>query len=273
MRNVRAIVVFGVVLSALALSSCASVGGIVSGSIDAAASQSAERALEQRMSGWSDEMAFQMTYTRVFFLGGYGAGFDDFEEGQGATWRIVSTDEEEESSFIGERALLRRNDDGTSWWYLRFRSEEGEQEEYEYEARLDEDYTALEIYLRDPETGEVRHRVFDVEEQPEDTATDEEEWEDPDYEEEEVVFEEDLDDYRKERVTVTVGAGTYEADKLVRVYTDEETGDSAEYRWWLTDEVPGDVVLYEWESLSESGQLRGELIEVRSGYTTKFGAY
>ncbi|MGM0674539.1 MAG: hypothetical protein ACQETQ_07595 [Spirochaetota bacterium] len=272
MRNVGVIVVLGV-LSAFMLSSCVSVGGIVSESVGAAASQPAEQALEQRMSMWSDEMAFQMAYTQVFFLGGYGAGLDDFEEGEGATWSIVSTDGEEESSFIGERALLRRNDDGTSWWYLRFQSEEGDEQEYEYETRVDEDYTALEVYLRDPETGEIRHQVFDVDEQPQEASGEQDEWEDPDYDEEEVVFDEDWGEYREERVSVTVGAGTYEADKLVYDYTDEETGDSVEYRWWVTEEVPGQVVLYEWESLGDPGELQGELIEVREDYSAKFAEY
>lgn len=281
MKRVTVRAGFGIALLVLA-AGCASVDGIVSDAIGSAVTGTTERALERSMSQWTDQMAFQMTYMQVFFLGGYGAGFDDFEEGQGATWEITSTDGEEDSTFIGERALLRRNGDGTSWWYLRFDSEE-EDEEFEYEVLIDEEYDALEIYLKDPETGEVRHRVFEQEpegaeeaaaEDPEATGADEE-WEEPTYDDGEVVFDEDMSEYRRERVTVTVRAGTYETDLLVYEYTDEETGDSVEYRWWTTDEVPGDVVLYEWENTTEaeSGMLRGELIRVRSGYMTKFGAF
>jgi hypothetical protein len=244
MKRVAVRVALGIALVVLA-TGCALVDGIVSDAFGAAVTGTTERALERSMSQWTDQMAFQMTYMQVFFLGGYGAGFDDFEEGQGTAWEITSTDGEEDSSFIGERALLRRNGDGTSWWYLRFNSQE-EDEEFEYEVLIDEEYDALEIYLKDPETGEIRHRVF--EQDPE--GADEAAAEDPE-------------------------AGDADEEWEEPTYDDEETDDSVEYRWWTTDEVPGDVVLYEWENTTEaeSGMLRGELIWVRSGYTTKFGAF
>ncbi|MFP4374171.1 MAG: hypothetical protein ACLFPO_07560 [Spirochaetaceae bacterium] len=274
MKRTTVRVGLGIALVVLA-AGCTSVDGVVSDALGAAVTGTTEQALERSVSRWTDQTAFQMTYMQVFFLGGYGAGFDDFEEGQGATWEITSTDGEEDSSFIGERALLRRNEDGTSWWYLRFDSQEEEDEEFEYEVLVDEEYTALEIYLEDPETGEIRHREFEQDPEGADAADGDEEWEEPTYDDEEILFDEDMSEYRRERVTVTVEAGTYETDLLVYEYSEEETGDSVEYRWWTTEEVPGDVVLYEWEDTAEaeSGMLRGELIEVRSGYTTKFGAY
>ncbi|MFW5797182.1 MAG: hypothetical protein ACOCXE_01610 [Spirochaetota bacterium] len=244
---------------------CTTIEGAITETVGATSSRATERALADSMSGMTDEVTFHVAYMQVFFLGGYGDAQEDYEEGEGTTWEIETTEPGERSTSIGERALLRWNDDGSSWWYLRLEAADEEQE-FEYEVRVNEDYQAEEVYLKDPETGEIRHRVFDVE--------DADDWESPDPEEEEEVFTDgDLGEYRQDRVTVTVGAGTYDADRYVYEDGDDESGDEVEYRWWMAEEVPGNVVLYEWENLTESSMLRGELIAIGRDYTTKFGAY
>lgn len=255
----------------VALAGCGTFDDVVSDAFGAALGRQSEALLSGMMAGWTDAMMFQMTYIQVLLLGGYGTGLEQFNEGEGVVWEVVTTDAGERASFIAERALLRRNPDGTSWWYLAYRSEQdGEDVELEYEARLDSEYNALEIYFRDPETGRVRHHVF---EQPGVVAEDDDDWDDFDYDDDHVYWGEDLGQYHQERVSVTVGAGTFDANLTVYEYTDEETGERVESRWWITDAVPGELVLYEWEGTVQGDLVRGELMQVRRDYQTRFGAY
>ncbi|TVR29003.1 MAG: hypothetical protein EA404_15830 [Spirochaetaceae bacterium] len=264
-------VLFLVVVLVAVLMGCGSLDGVMSDAFGAALERPTEEFLGQMMAGWTDAMAFQMAYLQVFLLGGYGAGLEQFAEGEGVTWEVVSSDDRDSSTFIAERALLRNNADGTSWWYLAYRTEDnGDEVEMEYEARLNQEYHALEIYFRDPETGEIRHQVLD---QPEAATEDDEDWDDLEYDDDHVVWDEELGELRRERVRVTVGAGTFDAELLVYDFTDEETGERGEYRWWTTSEVPGELVLYEWEGVTEAGTVRGELMQVRRDYRTRFGAY
>ncbi|TVQ37419.1 MAG: hypothetical protein EA384_12270 [Spirochaetaceae bacterium] len=258
------------VIAVVALAGCGTFDAVVSDAFGAAMARPGEALLGRMMAGWTDAMAFQMAYLQVFLLGGYGAGLEEFAEGEGVTWEVVSGDDGDSARFIAERALLRRNPDGTMWWYLAYRSEDNGQEvELEYEARLDADYRALEIYFRDPETGDIHHRVLDQVELVDD---DDDDWDDLEYDDDHVVWDEEVGELRRERVRVTVGAGTFDADYLVYEFTDDETGERAEYRWWITDQIPGELVLYEWEG-TETGMVRGELMEVRRDYRTRFGAY
>ncbi len=240
---------------------CAGLDGVVGDVAGRAIGTAVEQRFTDMYAGYTDAMLFQLAYTQVFFLGGWGFGTDDFAEGEGATWRIESREADDTSVVTAERALLQRLDTGDSWWYLVYTPEDGEQ--LEYEILIDREMAAREMYMRDPETGEVRHHVFD---------RDDEDWEEDEALQEEgysteTVYVDEWEQYRQERVTVSVGAGTYEADLLVHSITDEETGETVEYRWWVTPDVPGDLVQYEFEHLQDGSILHGEMIEIRQNYT------
>lgn len=243
---------------------CTTLDSMVGNLAGQAIGSAVERRVAGMYAGYTDAMYFQLAYTQVFFLGGYGVGTEDFSEGEGATWRITSRDEGTTSSATAERALLQRLPNGDTWWYLAY-TPEGEKK-LEYEVLLDRERQAREMYLRDPDTGNVRHHVFDYEEMDEDEmAAGQEALEDEGYQTE-TVFVRDWEEYRRDRVTVRVGAGTFQADLLVYTITDEESGDAYEHRWWVTEEVPGDLVKYEYEDLTEGGILQGEMTAIRRDY-------
>jgi hypothetical protein len=248
----------------LAITGCAGLDGVVGDVAGRAVSSAVERRIEGMYAGFTDEMLFQLAYTQVFFLGGYGFGTDDFAEGEGATWRITSRDGSETSTATAERALLEWHANGDGWWYLLYTPEDGET--LEYEVLVDREMQAREMYMRDPETGEIRHHEFAYDEgDPEAMSESEEALQEEGYRTETVQVR-DWDDYRTERVTVRVGAGTFEADLLVHRITDEESGDTMEYRWWVTEDVPGDLVQYEFEDLKDGGVLHGEMVSIRRDY-------
>ena len=232
--------------------------------VDEAVSEAVEARMEEWLAGFTEPMLFQLAYTQVFHMGGFGVGVDDFAEGEGTVWEIRSTDADGDAGppITGERALLEHVDDGTSWWYLRY--ETPEQPPVEYEVRMDAAFQAHEMYIRDPETGDVRHHEFDHDaaEEQEREASEEELDEaglNTDY-----THLEDWGEYRQERVSVDVQAGTYDADLLVYVPPEEE-GDY-EFRWWVNPEIPGHLVQYHHEDLGEGGELMGELVEHRTDY-------
>jgi hypothetical protein len=268
-RRATVRVVGGVLFLTLGFTGCGTLDSVMSDAFGAALARPTEAMMGRLMSGWTDAMMFQLTYLQVFLLGGYGVGLEDFNEGEGVTWEVVSADGTDRSVFIAERALLRRNPDNTAWWYLGYQTtEDGKQVKLEYEARLDSEHRALEIYLRDPETGQIRHHVLD---QPD--AAPDEQWDELEYEDDHVVWDEDIEQLRRERVRITVRAGTFDTDYVVYEFVDEETGERAEYRWWSTDQVPGQLVQYEWVGTANDGTVRGELIEIRRDYRTRFNAY
>lgn len=248
----------------LAVTGCTALDGVVGDVAGRAVGSAVERRIEGMYAGFTDEMLFQLAYTQVFFLGGYGFGTDDFAEGEGATWRITSHEGSERSTVGAERALLERHANGDSWWYLVYTPEDGEK--LEYEVLVDRELQAREMYMRDPETGEIRRHEFAYEESDSAAVSESEEaLRDEGYRTETVQVR-DWDDYQRERVTVSVGAGTFQADLLVHRITDEQSGDTMEYRWWVTEEVPGDLVQYEFEDLKDGSLLQGELVSIRRDY-------
>jgi hypothetical protein len=246
--------------AALIASGCTSLDSVVGDLAGRAVGGAVERRIEGMYAGYTDSMLFQLAYIQAFYLGGYGFSTDNFAEGEGTTWRVDSRDGGETSTMTAERALLQRLDNGQSWWYLKYTAE-GEAP-LEYEFLIDQDMQAREMYLRDPETGQVRHHVFEYDESGEPTDGTIEE-DDP-YGE--TVYVQNWEEYRQDRVTIRVGAGTFETDLLVHTIVDEETGESIEYRWWVTETVPGDLVQYEFEDMEDGGTVRGELMEVRQNY-------
>ena len=247
----------------------------VRGTLNDAVSAAVEQEIGSLMAGYTDVMMYQLAYTQTFYLGGYGFDPDAFEEGQGATWNVESIDREEISSFTAERALLKRNEDGTMWWYLNFQAEE--MDPVEYEILLGPDLQAREMYIRDPESGDIRYHQF---------AYDEEELAEAEEGEESLAevgyqtnyyFSEDWDQFRQDTETVTIGTRSYNTELLYfnpaehEEYQDDLDEDqNYEFRWWVTDDVPGDLVKFEYKDLDQEGTLRGEMVDIRDDYTMRF---
>ncbi len=267
---------FFAVLLALGVTGCMVFEQSVRTAIDGAVSSAVEQELGARLAGYTDVMMYQIAYTQTFFLGGYGFPPDAFEEGQGATWRVESADRDEVSSFTAERALLKRNEDGSTWWYLNFDADDAEP--IEFEVLYAADLEAREMYVRNPDTREVRHHRFtyDTEEVAEAEEGDES-MEEFGYQTN-YFYAESWDQYRQERETVTTRAGTFETDLLfvssrdfeeLEEYEEDESYE-VEYRWWVSRDVPGELVRFEYRNLEREGILRGELIELRSDYRARF---
>ena len=242
-----------------------------------AISASVERQFEGWMAGYTDAMLYQLAYTQVFLLGGFGTNPDDFSVGEGSTWRIEAIGEEDDGGmFTAERALLSRDEAGNSWWYLKYTPDnhEGEDLSFEYEVLVDRDLQAREMYLRDNENQEIRHHVFDY------TAADIEEAEASEAALQEEgyattpIFLQNREQYHTEHVSVQVGSGLYDADLLVYTLEDPETNDAFEYRWWVSKDVPGELVKFEYGDMTQGGgMLRGELLDLRRDYTHRLASF
>lgn len=267
---------FAAALLALAATGCMVYEQSVRTAIDGAVSSAFEQELGARLAGYTDVMMYQLAYTQTFFLGGYGFAPDTFEEGQGATWRVESEDREQVSSFTAERALLKRNEDGSTWWFLKFDADDTDPLMFEvlYTANLE----AREMYVRDPDTREVRHHIFthDVDEVAEAEEGDES-LEEFGYQTN-YFHAESWDQYRQDRETITTRAGTFDTDLLFvstsdieeyEGYDEDDTYD-VEYRWWVSRDVPGELVRFEYRDLESEGTLRGELIEFSDDYRPRF---
>lgn len=189
----------------------------------------------------------------------------------GTVWRMTGVENGEKTVAESERALLERQSGGRSLWYIRVDiSGEGAEKnlELEYETWINEDNEVIEYAYRDPETDEVVHkelpegRKVDKTESPagRDKALDS--------------WEEDWEEWRQEvnvsSESFTVGAGTFETDRMSHEEHDEETGDRLRRVLWRTKEVPDHSVKFLYENIDEELRIEGELLSVKHDYRAKF---
>jgi len=271
----------------LVLSSCSSMVESI-GKLDSAVDRTKARANQAALDAvgvgaMEDAMVASMVYAQVFFAGGFAYGYEDFEEGEGVIWKLTSTDESGSESMEAERALLKRTADNNEWWLLSYSEPEGES--FLSEALLDPDYSIVKFRYMDPETEKIREWVPETDEEAAAEETqDEAEAEETAYAGEEALFRGDYENYIVGQETVRVGAGTYTADHVLiedtyTIYTDEEeTEENAEtyqviYEWWISDDVPGQIVKYEWQNVTEKISLKGELVSFKKGYTTQLESF
>lgn len=227
-----------------------------------------------------DGMIAALVYSQAFFAGGYAQGYEDFAEGEGVVWKVTVEDDEEPAesgSLEIERALLMRTADGNAWWLLRYKDEEGE--ELVSESLLNADYEILIFRYRDPETQKIREwKPESSEEESEAEGDDDEAAEVEGIEA--AYFDGDYRNHIVGTESICVPAGTYTADhvRIVDSYTVEDEDDESEayevrYEWWIDENVPGDLVKYEWTNETEKSVLRGELVELKRGYTTQLESF
>lgn len=240
----------------------------ISSAISGAVSAEVERGVSSMLAGYTDAMLYQLAYSQAFMVGGYGVELEDFAEGEGSTWKVESGDESESHSYTVERALLKKNEDGSSWWYFRYQPEEDE-ESIEYEMKMTANLDPMEMYVRDPETGNVEHRVFSHQEQEEELNEGEEEIEEAGFRTDSF-YVENWEDYREGEETFLVGDYTFNATVLHYEGTEEEGDEDVSVRWWLAEDAPGELLKYEMVNKSEGGKVMGEMTDLRRDYTPRF---
>ncbi len=267
------------VMLVLSLTGCAAITSTMDG-VTGAVNRTAENAVLSAtgIAALQDSMVAMIVYTSAFYAGGFMYGYDNFSEGEGVEWKVTSKSEEEESIVTIERALLKRLNDGTSWWQLSYRDEESE---FLSEALVGGDFDLLIFRYIDPDTDELREWVPEEEEESsvqEDSEEEEMDSELPDY------YDGSWESNIVGTERITVPAGTYSADHVLveedyeYYYVDEDGNEQTEmttlrYEWWISDSVPGNLVRYKWEDGSDDTSLTGELISHRKGYTTRLNSF
>ncbi len=263
---------FLVLILAGSLVGCISFDDLMSGSLLGKTEARMNQAMADAvgLGALEDSMIATIMYAQVFYAGGYGAGYEDFSEGEGVAWNITSRNDESESSVQVERALLKRNSDGTAWWFLRYKAEN--EEEFISEALVDDEYTLLKFRYYDAETDSVREWIPEQEESVESTEVEEETAEEVGF------YDGDFKNFSTGKVSVTVPAGSYSAEHFLieDTYvpeTEGEEGYEVRYEWWLADKVPGDIVKYSWENLTDDTAITGELTSNKTGYKTRLDSF
>lgn len=274
MRKVRNLAAAAIVLAiAAALSSCFSLPGIggfnpladLQSQVSARASAEVSSAVG--LTGMTRKMMFNVVYSQIFFIGGFGADFYDLAETQGTIWRIESRDEDGKVSAVeAERAFLKALPNGDRWWYLAWRAEG---ETWEFEALMDKNLMARKIRYFNADVKRVEEAKFD---DPA-TAKPNSETAPPEETPASGLDAKDLPKYVKGKETVKVGGGTYQTDRIEWSFVDEEEKVTYRYVWWVDPKAPGGLVKYEWTKSGSKESIKGELVSNKKGYTTKFSSY
>ena len=213
------------------------------------------------------QAAFSQVFASVFSVGGIYPDYSELEEGQGLVWKHRYEDESESLQYTTELALLKRLDNGDSWWYIAMTDDD---ELLEYEGLLDSQLRVKRI--RYAEDGQTEEYVFPV----------------PTSASEGTgslagfgglgglstlgmsFTMETLAEFAQGTETVSVPAGTWRATKALYEYGSSESLFS--YCWFYTGEVPGQLIKYD-HSRGGEFESSGELQAVRGGYRTQFGSY
>jgi len=190
----------------------------------------------------------QIMFSYAFSAGGMWPAEARHEPGEWTTYRVGATDGETALDTL-ERAFLKRTDDGNEWWRVRG-VQEGEA--WVYEALLDpEQETVVRMRGKDPEgeVGEV-------------PVTEETVYRPP-----QQLTEESVEGATEGTESVETPAGTFTARRVE--YTGATSGGTV--TWFLSDEVPGDVVQY--EGRRQGREWTSTLLDYGTDATTELDSY
>ncbi len=174
---------------------------------------------------------FYSLYWYSFYAGGFSFDDSNYREGEGSVWKLTSKNNPQDTLLV-EKALLKENSDGTKWWKVKY-SDNGDSIVFEF--MIDTDYRIVKLRFRDADTGKVQ------EYEPTDTDS-------VKYRKEDMrtFTDSDYSDMKTGTEKVKTPAGTFKADHLV--YTEE----GADYEWWITDNVPGNMVKFSWYNTDDT---------------------
>ena len=272
-NTISAISVAAVLITGMVIASCSQLQEAAYRGATAAVSNEVEQrvylGVSSLISGYTSDMLYQLAYTQAFMVGGYGAGFEDFEEGQGAVWRMETDDGENRVGFTTERALVQKGDDGTSWWYLSYQPDDDDA--IEYEIKFNRSMNPIEMYMRNPESGDVEHHVFRENEDAETVDGDYDELRDDGFQTAYFDFEE-WEQYREGTETLRVGSNSFDTTIPFYEGTEEEGDEHMNVRWWVTEDVPGQLIKYEMNDRNEGSRVTGEMLDFRSDYSIRFAS-
>ncbi|MDC7219979.1 MAG: hypothetical protein PQJ59_08570 [Spirochaetales bacterium] len=191
-------------------------------------------------------------YAQVFMAGGYMAEDHNFKEGEGVEFHVEVTTEGNKTTYTSQKALLKETAEG-NWWALS--SQDSEENLMEAEILMSEEMDILVMRYR-TEEGEIMEWI------PEQGEEIEEE-EDP----------EDLDysSLSKGWETITVMAGKFKAERFY--VEDDSEGTLSTQEWWMTEDVPGEMVKYIYTNQKEGSLAEGELKAITKGNVTQMDSY
>ncbi len=220
------------------------------------------------MTGMNRKMMFNTLYAQIFFMGGFGAGYYELEETQGTIWRLSATDSEGTvSSVEAERALLKNLPDGSSWWYLAWRSEG---EEWEFEALMDKDLLARKIRYYNEDVKRIQESEFKYSKEK---ADPEAETTPPEEAPASTLDFSDLQNYSKGKEKIKVSGKTFNCERIEWKYYNEEDKSTLTYTWWVDAAAAGGLIKYEWTLSNSKEMVKGELVSIEKGYKTKFKSF
>jgi len=205
--------------------------------------------------GMGPSLQFSLFYETYFFLGGYGFGDDNFQEGHGITWTIRSSGDSDEIQVT--RALLKVLGDGSRWWLLSIKADG---EEQFFELLEDRNNMVLKFRYTDPDTGRPGEYVPQPGEAYGQGG--------------QVMTPDAWQDYVKNEENVRTGAGSFKAQHVVFEGKDP-TNNQVQYRYefWLSDRVAGRCVKYRYSTGDGKDFFSGEVSDMRGGYRTRLSSY
>ena len=225
-----------------------------------------------------DEQAvFYLAYNVAFYAGGFWTEEHNFDESEGIRWSIEARDASGSYRIEAVRALLRWNNDGTSWWYISY----GDRSRtFEYEVLLDDFFSPLvKVYEQPGRATPVRSEI-NYEEFGHDLLGDggmdaEAERQLERFGVTELVFlsPNELRSRRRSTGTTEVPAGRFSYEHVQHTMPGIEGAPASFYEWWFSDDVPGGMIRYEWRQDGTNRFFRGELVDIDTGYSTQFGVF
>lgn len=225
-----------------------------------------------------DEQAvFYLAYNVAFYAGGFWTEEHDFDESEGIRWSIEARDASGTYRIEAVRALLRWNNDGTSWWYISY----GDRSRtFEYEVLLDDFFSPLtKVYEQPgratPVRSDINYEEFGHDLLGEGGMDAEAERQLERFGVTELVFltPNELRSRRRSTGTTEVSAGRFQYEHVQYTMPGIEAAPDNHYEWWFSDAVPGGMIRYEWRQEGSDRFFRGELVEIGTGYRTKFGVF
>lgn len=259
-----AVLVVGFV--AFALPGCFTVGDAVDRGIDSAAEAAGEEvgeAVGQQLApavqlptygtgAWNQFMVSQaqILFSRAFTAGGMWPAQASHQPGEWVRYRTSISGESEATLDTLERAYLKETEDGNQWW--RVRGLQGG-DTWVYEA------------LVDPQQGEVvRLRAKD----PEGNVGEVPVTENTIYQQPQRLTEESVEGATTGTETVDTPAGTFSAR-----HVKYQAGTGGTITWYLSEEVPGDVVKYQIKNQGQESTWTSTLVEYGTDAATMLDSY